>query len=151
MWLNNQCALIAIVKKFAPQSAFSSPPIDHDPKTILAACSGSLKRNGIAAVSRRDIDDYLASSNTVLNASERRALLKTLRDIRRVNRERRKGTGTEWRNRSSNHGNAWSTDEDEDIKRAVADGQSIKQVASNHKRSEIAVRYRMERFGFVEK
>lgn len=150
MWLNNQCAIISIIRKFSPESTSPSHPIDHEPKTILAACSGALKRTGIASLSRHEIDDYLASSNTVLNASERRALLRTLRDIRRVNRERRKGTGTEWRNRSSNQGSAWSTDEDEDIKQSVANGQSIEQIAAKHKRSEIAVQYRMERFGYIK-
>ena len=149
-WLENQCAIVALATGIIRTA---TPPriSERDPKSILSACANHLKCPGITALSRREIDDFLASSNTVLNAEERRALLRTWRDIRRVNRERIKGTGIEWKSRPSNQGKAWSIDEDEDIQRSYKEGQSIGQISTSHKRSEIAVRYRLEKYGLVDK
>ena len=150
MWLENECVIISVIGRL-PKAPLHIDTDANDPNTILDECAKYLGYSRITALSRREIDDYLAHSQTVLNANERRVLMRTWRDIRRVNKERRTGNGSEWRIRQNNHGKAWSNDEDEDIKRSFSEGQTVEQIAANHKRSVISVRYRMEKYGLLER
>ncbi len=49
----------------------------------------------------------------------------------------------------SNQGGPWSDDEDAQLKQLYAAGLSISRIAANHKRSEGAIRSRLEKHGLL--
>jgi hypothetical protein len=120
-----------------------------DSRGILEQCATELGRAGIASLRRREIDDFLASSRVVLDATQRCTLFRTWRDIRR---SARKGGIDDphgawiWQ---SNRGNPWSDDEDTELKDSYAAGISIERIATNHKRSEGAIRARLKKHGLL--
>ena len=100
-------------------------------------------------MSKREIDDYLADSNIVLDYHQRRSLFRTWRNIRRIARDKQSANPGEWRTRDNNKGKAWSDDEDADIRASFTSGTSIEAIAAAHKRSVISVRYRLQKHGFI--
>jgi hypothetical protein len=116
---------------------------------MLKHCAVALGRTSIALLTRREIDDFLASSRIVLDATQRRTLFRTWRDIRRLAREEYMGNPGEWRMQQSNQGSPWSDDEDAQLKQSYAAGLSISRIAANHKRSEGAIRSRLEKHGLL--
>jgi hypothetical protein len=148
MWADSQCAMSALARRFLVPAS-PAQMTTTDPKEILDSCVTSLGRANVASLRRREIDDFLASSRIVLDAVQRRALFRMWRDIRRLVRERHTGDQHEWRMRQSNRGEAWSDDEDAELKQSHAAGLSIKRIAANHKRSEGAICSRFEKFGVL--
>jgi hypothetical protein len=120
-----------------------------DPREILEQCATELGRASIVSLRRREIDDFLASSRIVLDATRRRTLFRTWRDIRRLVREKHIGDPHEWRTPQSNRGSVWSDAEDAEVRQSYAAGLSISQIAENHRRSEGAIRSRLEKHGLL--
>lgn len=148
IWADNQCAILALVTC----SLVISSPVQTaiaGAEEILRRCAVALGRTSIILLSRREIDDFLASSRIVLDATQRRTLFRTWRDIRRLAREEHMGDSSMWRSQKNNRGNPWSDEEDAELKRSHAAGLSISRIAANHKRSEGAIRSRIEKHGLL--
>jgi len=148
MWTENQCAMLTLARHFlVPPSPAQTATTN--PKEILDSCATRLGRASIASLRRREIDDFLASTRIVLDAVQRRTLFRTWRDIRRLAKEKYIDDPSEWRMQQSNRGEAWSDDEDAELKQSYSAGLSIKRIAANHKRSEGAICSRLKKYGLL--
>jgi len=148
IWTDNQCAILALARS---SIVLPSPAqiTRTNPKEILDCCAKRLGRASITSLRRREIDDFLALSRIVLDSAQRRALFRTWRDIRRLAKEKYIDDPSEWRMQQSDRGEAWSDEEDAELKRSYSDGLSIKLIAANHKRSEGAIRSRLKKYGLL--
>jgi len=148
MWTDNQCAMLSLARHFlVPPSCAQMTTVD--PEEILDSCATRLGCASAVSLSRREIDDFLASSHVVLNAVQRRTLFRTWRYKRRLAKEKRTGNPHEWQTCQSNRGEAWSDEEDTYLKQSHTAGLSIKRIAANHKRSEGAIRSRLKKHGLL--
>jgi hypothetical protein len=148
IWADNQCAILLL----ATRLSVVVPPrgmIGTDSRGILEQCATELGRTSIASLRRREIDDFLASSRVVLDASQRRTLFRTWRDIRRSVREKHIRESDERWIVESSRGNAWSDSEDAELKEWYKAGVSVKTIAAHHKRSEGAIRARLKKHGLL--
>ncbi len=144
IWADNECAILAL----ATRSLVISSPVQTAvtaAEEILRRCAVALGRTNLTLLTRREIDDFLASACIVLDATQRRTLFRTWRDIRRLAREEHIGDSNKWRSQKDNRGSPWSDEEDDELKRSHAAGLSISRIAANHKRSEGAIRSRLEK------
>jgi hypothetical protein len=148
IWAGDRCAIVGL--------AICSPAISSPVQTavmgaeeLLRRCAAALGRTSVTLLRRREIDDFLASSHIVLDATQRRTLFRTWRDIRRLAREEYLSSPGEWRMQQSNQGSPWSDDEDAQLKQSYAAGLPISRIAANHKRSEGAIRSRLEKHGLL--
>ena len=148
IWAGNRCAIVGL--------AMRSPAISSPVQTAIAGaeetlrrCAVALGRASITLLTRREIDDFLASARVVLDTTQRRTLFRTWRDIRRSARKGYLSNPGEWRMQQSNQGGPWSDDEDAQLKQSYAAGLSTSRIAANHKRSEGAIRSRLEKHGLL--
>jgi len=148
IWTDNQCAILALARSSLVLPSHAQITSTNT-KEILDRCATRLGRASITSLRRREIDDFLALSRIVLDAAQRRSLFRMWRDIRRLAKEKHSVDPREWRTRQSNQGKAWSDDEDADLKQSQAAGLSIQQIAENHKRSDVAIRYRLQKYGLL--
>lgn len=148
IWAENQCAILLLATGL---SRVSSPAriTPTDPREILEQCAMELRRADTVSLRRREIDDFLASSRIVLDATQRRILFRTWREIRRSARQKCIDDPHGRWIWQSNRGNPWSEAEDIQLKESYAGGVSIERIAVDHKRSEGAIRARLKKHGLL--
>jgi len=145
MWADDLCVIAAGALHYCANIT----RLPKEPKTILEACARHHHHSSISALSRREVDDYLASSNLALDSLARRSLMKTLRYIKKMTKQSNDNTSSEWRNRDDNRGKAWSSDEDLDARTSYANGMSIEEIAAAHKRTALSIQAHLERTGLI--
>ena len=145
MWADDLC----VIATSALHYCASLTKLPKDPRSILEACARYYHHSLVSSLSRREVDDYLASSNLALDSLTRRDLMKTLRFIRRMEKKSGLTDPTEWRYRDDNRGKPWSSDEDLDVRKLFLNGMSIKNIAEAHKRTELSIQAHLERAGLI--
>jgi hypothetical protein len=148
IWIDNQCAIFIIAKR-----SFVSPIHEQltttNPMEILESCAKKIGRKNITLLKRREIDDFLALSQIVLDSAHRRLLFRKWREMRRLAKEKYHDNSREWSIEYSNSGQPWSNDEDAELKQSFSEGISIDQIAQNHRRSEGAILSRLKKHGLI--
>ena len=151
MWSAQHCLIVTALRRYSDTVQPTQDASALTPEAILKSCAAHYQYSSISTLRRREVEDYLAEASIPLDSSARSELRRFLKESRRAERPSGDTDGTAWRHRESNQGRIWSRDEDDDVRRLFAAGFGVSQIAKEHKRSPIAVRFCMQRLGLLPK